>query len=65
MVSPEIPISIFAGLIDFMSQDMVFWPLTGLFCLFAIFVPIVLVIVLMRLNQKAKTRRERDEYANE
>ena len=65
VVYPEVSISIFAGFIEFMSQDMVFWPLTGLFCLFAISVPIVLVIVLIRVNQKAKTRRERDEYANE
>ena len=53
--------ALFGGFIDFMSQDIVFYPLSGLCCLVMILVPIVLVVVLMRANKKPKTRPERDE----
>ena len=53
---------LFAGFIDFMSQDMVFWPLVGLLCLTAIFVPIAIIVLALWVNKK-KTR-DRDSVGD-
>ncbi len=53
---------LFAGFIDFMSQDMVFWPLTGLCCTTSILTPIAIVILVLRINKK-KTR-DRDSVGD-
>ena len=59
--------ALFGGFIDFMAQDIVFWPLVGICCLFVILAPILVILIILKLNKKSAVenrhtqRRSRDD----